>query len=99
MRRLEQLGTKTPWPVQNSTFHLRYYRYCYGGSQAVLIAPTELVHSIVICHPGRLTLEKVKAINIPSSWVLAEGKAALPMRTIHLIDRFFRGYDLLQEFA
>jgi len=46
--------------------------YCYGGTQAVLIVPTGLVHSIVVCHPGTITLDQVKAINTPSSWALAE---------------------------
>ncbi|KAK2459314.1 hypothetical protein APHAL10511_008669 [Amanita phalloides] len=52
--------------------------YCYGGSQAVLIASSGLVNSIVVCHPGSLTVEQIKAINIPASWVLAEEDFLFP---------------------
>ncbi|KAM6489772.1 dienelactone hydrolase endo-1,3,1,4-beta-D-glucanase [Amanita muscaria] len=46
--------------------------YCFGGSQCVFIAPSGLVHSLVICHPGPFGLDEGKAINIPTSWVCAE---------------------------
>ncbi|KIL56216.1 hypothetical protein M378DRAFT_172882 [Amanita muscaria Koide BX008] len=46
--------------------------YCFGGAQCVFIAPSGLVHSLVICHPGPFGLDEGKAINIPTSWVCAE---------------------------
>ena len=34
---------------------------------------TDLVNSIVICHPGAFTIDQVKAIKVPTAWVCAEG--------------------------
>jgi len=65
--------------------------YCYGGTQAVLIAPTGLVDSIVVCHPGRLTLEQVKAINIPSSWILADEDFIFPEAVRDQTEAIFAG--------
>lgn len=70
--------------------------YCYGGMICVRIAPhSTLVDSLVICHPGEITAEQVKAMKVPSAWACAEG--ALSSCTI--LWRFFnplrpgRGYD------
>ena len=35
----------------------------------------ELVDSLVIAHPGRIKMEDVKLMKVPSSWVCAEGMA------------------------
>ena len=34
---------------------------------------TDLVNSLVICHPGPITIDQVKAIKVPTAWVCAEG--------------------------
>ena len=34
---------------------------------------TDLVNSVVICHPGSFTIDQVKAIKVPTAWVCAEG--------------------------
>lgn len=47
--------------------------YCYGGSASIRFGGSGKVQSVVICHPGRLTLDEVRAIKVPSSWVCAEG--------------------------
>ena len=37
------------------------------------LGSTDLVNSVVICHPGPFTLDQVKAIKVPTAWVCAEG--------------------------
>ncbi|KAG5634108.1 hypothetical protein DXG03_006303, partial [Asterophora parasitica] len=36
--------------------------YCYGGAAAVRLGATGLVESLIICHPGPITIAQVKAI-------------------------------------
>ena len=97
MRKSEQLGKMLSRSVLYVLLTVSNNRYCYGGTQAVLMAPTGLVHSTVVCHPGTITLDQVKAINIPSSWVLAEGRTVFFRTYNHLTDPFFRGYYLLRQ--
>ena len=47
--------------------------YCFGGATCVRLGSTDLVNSVVICHPGPFTLDQVKAIKVPTAWVCAEG--------------------------
>ncbi|TFK68444.1 alpha/beta-hydrolase [Pluteus cervinus] len=46
--------------------------FCFGGSMAVHLGGSGLVDSVVICHPGRFSLDEVKAIKVPAAWVCAE---------------------------
>ncbi|KAJ3747293.1 dienelactone hydrolase endo-1-3,1,4-beta-D-glucanase [Lentinula detonsa] len=46
--------------------------YCFGGTLAVSMASTDLLNSVVICHPGSVTEAAVQAIKIPSAWACAE---------------------------
>lgn len=46
--------------------------YCYGGSTAVRLGATDLVQSIVVCHPGPFSMAEAKAIKVPVAWVCAE---------------------------
>ncbi|RDB27813.1 Hydrolase tropI [Hypsizygus marmoreus] len=46
--------------------------YCYGGSTVIRLGATDLVNSIVICHPGRFSIPEAKAIKVPAAWVCAE---------------------------
>ena len=34
---------------------------------------TDIVNSVVICHPSSFTIDQVKAIKVPTAWVCAEG--------------------------
>ena len=43
------------------------FSYCYGGSSCVRLGGTDLVNSVVICHPGTCTINQAKAM------VCAEG--------------------------
>ncbi|KAJ3910588.1 dienelactone hydrolase endo-1,3,1,4-beta-D-glucanase [Lentinula edodes] len=46
--------------------------YCFGGTLAVTMAGTDLLNSVVICHPGSVTEEAVQAMKVPSAWACAE---------------------------
>ncbi|KAJ3474951.1 hypothetical protein NLI96_g12153 [Meripilus lineatus] len=46
--------------------------YCYGGSAAVRLASKGLVDSVVVCHPGPVSLKEIKAMKVPSAFVCAE---------------------------
>ncbi|KAJ3802504.1 dienelactone hydrolase endo-1-3,1,4-beta-D-glucanase [Lentinula aff. detonsa] len=46
--------------------------YCFGGTLAVSMASTDLLNSVVICHPGSVTEAAVQAMKIPSAWACAE---------------------------
>ncbi|KAK0201716.1 dienelactone hydrolase endo-1-3,1,4-beta-D-glucanase [Desarmillaria ectypa] len=46
--------------------------YCFGGSVAVRIGGRSLVDTIVVCHPGKLSIGQLKALKVPSSWACAE---------------------------
>lgn len=48
-------------------------RYCFGGTTAIRFAATDLIESVVICHPGPFSLPQIQAIRVPASWVCAEG--------------------------
>ncbi|PPQ72819.1 hypothetical protein CVT24_012895 [Panaeolus cyanescens] len=52
--------------------------YCFGGSTCVRFGSSDKIQSIVICHPGRFTLDEVKAIKIPTAWVCAEDDMFFP---------------------
>jgi len=52
--------------------------YCFGGALSIRIASFDAITSIVIAHPGRSTLEYIKAINKPVSWICAEDDISFP---------------------
>ncbi|KAF8069024.1 dienelactone hydrolase [Lyophyllum atratum] len=46
--------------------------YCFGGCSAIRLGATDLVQSIIVCHPGPFTVEQAKAIKTPAAWICAE---------------------------
>ncbi|TFK38922.1 dienelactone hydrolase endo-1,3,1,4-beta-D-glucanase [Crucibulum laeve] len=52
--------------------------YCYGGSTVIRLAGTQLIDSVVVCHPGSFSLEEVKKIRVPASWACAEEDLFFP---------------------
>ncbi|KAK0431542.1 dienelactone hydrolase endo-1,3,1,4-beta-D-glucanase [Desarmillaria tabescens] len=46
--------------------------YCFGGATAIRFGSTGFFDTLVICHPGRFSIDELKAIKVPSSWVCAE---------------------------
>ncbi|KJA16308.1 hypothetical protein HYPSUDRAFT_71469 [Hypholoma sublateritium FD-334 SS-4] len=52
--------------------------YCYGGSTSVRLGGTDLVNSVIIVHPGRFSLDELKAIKVPAAWICAEEDMYFP---------------------
>jgi dienelactone hydrolase len=46
--------------------------YCFGGSMAARLGSTDSVNTIVVAHPGSLKPAQIRAIKVPTSWLLAE---------------------------
>ncbi|KAG7443073.1 alpha/beta-hydrolase [Guyanagaster necrorhizus] len=46
--------------------------YCFGGATAIKFGATGLFDTIVVCHPAKFSMDELKAIKVPSSWVCAE---------------------------
>ncbi|KAF8272180.1 Alpha/Beta hydrolase protein [Lactarius quietus] len=46
--------------------------YCFGGAIAGRLGSTDLVNTIVVAHPINLIPAQIRAIKVPTSWVLAE---------------------------
>jgi len=46
--------------------------YCFGGAAAVRLGSRSIVDALVICHPGPITMDEIRAIKVPVSWVCAE---------------------------
>ncbi|KAF4608198.1 hypothetical protein EYR40_000542 [Pleurotus pulmonarius] len=46
--------------------------YCFGGVVAVRFGATDLLDSIVVVHPGPVSLEQIRAIKVPAAWVCAQ---------------------------
>ncbi|KAJ3537749.1 hypothetical protein NMY22_g5464 [Coprinellus aureogranulatus] len=46
--------------------------YCFGGTTAIRLASTDLVKTVVIAQPGPFSLEQVRAIKVPCSWICPE---------------------------
>lgn len=41
-----------------------HHRYCFGGIVAVRFGATDLLDSIVVVHPGPVSLEQIRAIKV-----------------------------------
>ncbi|KAF4621841.1 hypothetical protein D9613_012100 [Agrocybe pediades] len=63
--------------------------YCFGGATCVRFGSTGLVDSVVIAHPGRFTLDEVKAIKVPASWVCAQEDYFFPDSLRHQAEAEF----------
>jgi len=46
--------------------------YCFGGSAGVRIGSRDKIDSLVVCHPGRCSINEIKAIKVPTAWICAE---------------------------
>jgi len=52
--------------------------YCFGGACAARLGAKNLVDSIVVVHPGGLSLSDVGPIRVPASWANAEDDQWFP---------------------
>ena len=62
------------------------FRYCFGGSLTIRLGSTDLFDALVVSHPGVLTVNEIKAMKKPTSWVCAEGeyqRRAFPSPVVH----------------
>ena len=48
--------------------------YCLGGMMAIRFGSTDLLQSAVIAHPGPFTISEIRAVKIPTSWIVPESK-------------------------
>ncbi|KAJ7634742.1 dienelactone hydrolase endo-1,3,1,4-beta-D-glucanase [Roridomyces roridus] len=46
--------------------------YCFGGATVVRLGATGRIHSAVVCHPAPFTIDQLKALKAPTSWVWPE---------------------------
>ncbi len=71
-----------PWKCWSSLIS-EVIRYWYGGSVCIRFAgKPDLLDTVVICHPGKFTIEEVENMKIPNSWVCTEGKILCIVTTI-----------------
>ncbi|KAI0699128.1 dienelactone hydrolase endo-1-3,1,4-beta-D-glucanase [Cytidiella melzeri] len=63
--------------------------YCFGGSICIRTGSLGIFDSLVIAHPGGCTLDQIKAINIPSAWVMAEEDMAFSKELRHQAEASF----------
>ncbi|KAF9454483.1 alpha/beta-hydrolase [Macrolepiota fuliginosa MF-IS2] len=52
--------------------------YCYGGIACVRLAVTDIIDTVVVCHPGRFSLKLIDQLVIPVAWVCAEDDFGFP---------------------
>ena len=63
------------------------FRYCFGGSLTIRLGSTDLFDALVVSHPGVLTVNEIKAMKKPTSWVCAESKITAPRLSVPLFTR------------
>ncbi|KIK69628.1 hypothetical protein GYMLUDRAFT_34013 [Collybiopsis luxurians FD-317 M1] len=63
--------------------------YCFGGAMAVKLAGTDLLNSVVICHPAPVSEQEVRAMKIPSSWACAEEDMSFKPKTRQKTEAIF----------
>ncbi|KAF5340564.1 hypothetical protein D9611_007301 [Ephemerocybe angulata] len=56
--------------------------YCFGGTAAIRLASTNLINSVVVCHPGAFSISAVQAMGVPSSWAWPEVDVAVSPQKI-----------------
>ncbi|KAJ7600999.1 dienelactone hydrolase endo-1,3,1,4-beta-D-glucanase [Mycena floridula] len=73
-KKYEKIGAVGQVSILQRSFGFTHKRgrYCFGGSVGIRLGATDMVNSIVICHPGQFTMEQVKAIKVPAAWACAE---------------------------
>lgn len=64
--------------------------YCFGGGIAGRIGSTDLVNTIVIAHPSGLKPAQIRAIKVPTSWLLAEDDMGFKSKDVKSAQSMFR---------
>ncbi|KAI0317784.1 dienelactone hydrolase endo-1-3,1,4-beta-D-glucanase [Amylostereum chailletii] len=63
--------------------------YCHGGSVAACLGNSPLLSSIVIAHPGQASEAQIRAITLPTAWVLAEDDLSFKPPAVELAKKVF----------
>jgi dienelactone hydrolase len=64
--------------------------YCFGGGIAGRLGSTDIVNTVVIAHPSPLTQAQIRAIKVPSSWVLAEEDHSFKDKDVKAAEGIFK---------
>jgi len=64
--------------------------YCFGGAMAGRLGSTDSVNTIVIAHPGGLKPAQIRAIKVPTSWLLAEEDMSFKDKDIKTAESIFK---------
>jgi dienelactone hydrolase len=64
--------------------------YCFGGAMAGRLGSTGLVNTIVIAHPSNLKPAQVRAIQVPTSWLLAEDDMGFKEKDVKAAEAIFK---------
>lgn len=64
--------------------------YCFGGAMAGRLGSTGLVNTIVIAHPGNLKPAQIRAIRVPTSWLLAEDDMGFKEKDVKTAQAIFK---------
>lgn len=67
--------------------------YCFGGAAAVRLGSKSLVDGLVVCHPGPITVDEIRAITAPVSWVCAEDDFTFPTSQRKQMEAIFEGRE------
>jgi len=64
--------------------------YCFGGAMAARLGSTDIFNTIVIAHPAKLTPDEIRAIKIPTSWLLAEEDMSFKDQDVKIAQGIFK---------
>ncbi|KAF7979691.1 hypothetical protein HWV62_41705 [Athelia sp. TMB] len=74
--------------------------YCYGGALAVRLgAAPEVLDSVVVCHPGGISAEQVRAIAVPAAWACAESDMSFGPALRQEAEALFRAREGRADFV
>jgi len=75
--------------------------HCFGGGISIRLAQLDAITSLVIAHPSPQSLDSIKAIDKPVSWICAEEDSAFPKELRLKAEAHFqsRTPELLYEFV
>jgi len=64
--------------------------YCFGGAMAARLGSTDSLNTIVVAHPAKVTPEQMRAIKIPTSWLLAEEDMSFKDKDVETAKAIFK---------
>jgi len=64
--------------------------YCFGGAMAGRLGATDAVNTIVIAHPANISAKQIRAIKVPTSWLLAEEDMSFKDKAVKTAEAIFK---------